>query len=116
MFKYLLALGLALVLSLSGAIGLSRDSDTATSSGAVAVAGPNATPEQAVAGLEEQVRRVPTDHRAWANLGLACLELAGVTFEQELYAKADAAIEHSLRIQPEDNVAALANGSAISAS
>ena len=69
-----------------------------------------------MAALEEQVRRVPGDHRAWADLGLAYFEEAGVTFDQDLFAKADAAIERSLEIQPQDNVAALANGAAISAS
>ena len=116
MFKYVVALALAVVLSLSGAIGLSGDGETATSSEPAAVANPNATGAEAVAALEQQVRRVPGDHQAWADLGLAYFEEAGVTFEQDLYAKADAAIERSLQIQPEDNVAALANGAAISAS
>ena len=116
MLKYAVLLTLALVLSVSGALGLSRGGDTAASAPPVVVLGANATPAQAVAALEEQVRRVPGDHRAWADLGLAYFEEAGVTFEQELYAKADAAIERSLEIHPRDNVAALANGAAISAS
>lgn len=116
MLKYAALLTLALVLSVSGALGLSRGAEPAASSPPLVVLGPNATPDQAVAALEEQVRRVPGDHRAWADLGLAYFELAGVTFEQDLYAKADDAIERSLELQPEDNVAALANGAAISAS
>ena len=116
MLKYAALLTLALVLSVSGALGLSNDADPAASSPPVVVLGANPTPAQAVAALEEQVRRVPGDHRAWADLGLAYFEKAGVTFEQELYAQADAAIERSLEIHPQDNVAALANGAAISAS
>lgn len=116
MLKYAALLTLALVLSISGALGLSRGADPAASSPPLVVLGPNATPAQAVAALEEQVRRVPGDHRAWADLGLAYFELAGVTFEQDLFAKADAAIDRSLELQPQDNVAALANGAAISAS
>ena len=116
MLKYAVLVTLALVLSISGALGLSRDAGTATSSPPVVVYGPGATGPQAVAALEDQVRRVPGDHRAWADLGLAYFELAGVTFEQDLYAKADAAIERSLEVQPQDNLAALANGAAISAS
>ena len=117
MVKYVVALALALVLSVSGAIGLSRDAGTASSPDpVVVVAGPNATGAEALAALEEQVRRVPGDHRAWADLGFAYFEEAGASFDQGLYAKADAAIERSLEIQPEDNVAALANGAAISAS
>lgn len=116
MLKYVVLLALALVLSVSGALGLSRDPGAATSSPPVVVFDPNATGIEAVGALEEQVQRVPGDHRAWADLGLAYVNRAGVTFEQDLYAKADAAIERSLEIQPQDNVAALANGAAISAS
>jgi tetratricopeptide (TPR) repeat protein len=114
--KYLVALGLALVLSVSGALGLARDDGAATTSTPVVVAAPDATSAQVVASLEEQVRRVPGDHGAWADLALAYFEQAGETFDAALYAEADAAIARSLEIQPEDNVAALANGAAISAS
>lgn len=116
MLKYVVLVSLALVLSVSGALGLNRDADTAASAPLAVVPGANATGAEAVAALEEQVRRVPGDHRAWADLGLAYFDQAGVTFEQDLYAKADAAIERSLEILPQGNVAALANGAAISAS
>jgi tetratricopeptide (TPR) repeat protein len=116
MFKYSVLLVLALVLSVSGGLGLAQDPGTGTPSAAVVVPGSGATPAQVVAALEERVRRVPGDHAAWADLGLAYFELAGVTFDQELYAEADAAIDRSLGIQPRDNVTALANGAAISAS
>ena len=116
MVKYVVVLILAVVLSLSGALGLSRDPQPAASTVPVVVAGPNATSAQTVAALEEQVQRVPGDHRAWADLGFAYFKEAGVTFDQDLYEKADAAIDRSLEIQPHDNVAALANGAAISAS
>jgi tetratricopeptide (TPR) repeat protein len=116
MIKYAALLTLALVLSISGALGLSRDAGTATSPATVDAPGTNATGAQAVAALEEQVRRVPGDHRAWADLGLAYFEEAGITFDQDLYAKADAAVDRSLQIQPQGNVAALATGAAISAS
>ena len=43
MLKYAVLLVLALVLSVSGALGLSRDAGTATSSPPVVVAGPDAT-------------------------------------------------------------------------
>ncbi len=116
MFKYVVLLALALVLSVSGALGLSQAPDTASSSPPVAVLGADATSAQLVATLEEQVRRVPGDHRAWADLGFAYFKEAGATFDQDLYANADAAIERSLEIKPQDNVTALANGAAISAS
>ena len=116
MFKYVVLLALALVLSVSGALGLTESGTPATSFTPAAVPGANADPAQVVAALEEQVRRVPTDHRAWADLGFAYFEEAGVTFDQDLYAKADAAIARSLELKPNDNVTALANGAAISAS
>lgn len=116
MFKYVTLLALALLLSISGALGLSRDAGTATPSRPVVVLGADASPAQAVAALEDQVRRVPGDHRAWADLGLAYFNQAGTTFERDLFARADAAIARSLELQPHDNVAALANGAAISAS
>lgn len=116
MIRYVALLTLALVLSLSGALGLSRGADTSASAPPVVVLGPNATPAETVAALEEQVRRVPGDHRAWADLGLAYFEQAGVTLDHALFAEADAAIDRSLELQPRDNVAALANGAAISAS
>ena len=116
MLKYTVLVALALVLSVSGALGLIRDAGTATRPPPWSCPATNPTPAEAVAALEDQVGRVPGDHRAWADLGFAYFELAGVTFDQELYAKADAAIERSLEIQPKDNVAALANGAAISAS
>ena len=115
MFKYVALLALALTLSVSGALGLTHDVDTASSSPPVVI-GANATSAEAVAALEEQVRRVPGDHRAWADLGFAYFVEAGVSFDQDLYRKADAAIARSLEIKPHDNVAALANGAAISAS
>jgi tetratricopeptide (TPR) repeat protein len=118
MLKYIALVGLALLLSISGALGLARDTEPAASSDTrpVRVLSSDATSAQAVDTLEEQVRRVPGDHRAWADLGLAYMEEAGVTFDQDLYARADAAIERSLDILPQDNVAALANGAVISAS
>jgi tetratricopeptide (TPR) repeat protein len=116
MLKYIALVGLALLLSISGALGLSGDTDATTSRPSVVVAGSAGSEADAVAALEEQVRRVPEDHRAWADLSLAYADQAGVTFDQGLYSKADAAIERSLEILPRGNVAALANGAAISAS
>lgn len=115
MFRYLFVLAVAALLSVSGALGLARDSEPATSAEPVVVA-PGATGSLAVAALEEQVRRVPGDHKAWADLGFAYFEEANATFDQDLYAKAEDAIARSLEIQPTENVAALANGSAVSAS
>lgn len=115
MLKYVLTVTVALVLSISGAIGLSRPSPTTgTATTPVVMAGTSGA--EAVAALEEQVRRVPRDHRAWADLGLAYLDLAGFTLDPADFRKADDAIERSLAILPRGNVAALANGAAISAS
>lgn len=116
MFKYVALLILAAVLSVAGGLGLSTDRDSVAAAPAVFVPSSEATPAQAVAALEAQVRRVPGDHVAWAELGLAYFEQAGVTLEQDLFAKADDAIARSLEIEPDENVAALANGALIRAS
>lgn len=117
MLKYVALVVLALVLSIGGALGLVRDDLTPSSAQPVVVDGVNpASNAEVVAALKEQVRRVPGDHRSWAALGFAYFVEAGVSFDQELFELADAAIAKSLEIQPEDNVAALANGAAISAS
>lgn len=117
MLKYVALVVLALVLSTAGALGLVRGEPAPSSARPVVVRGANpATSAEVVAALQEQVARVPGDHRSWAALGFAYFEQAGVTFDQELFELADAAIARSLEIQPKDNVAALANGAAISAS
>lgn len=113
MTKYVVTLALAVVLSISGALGLSPDDAPRTSAPELVA---DLSSPDGVAALEEQVRRVPADHRAWADLGLAYLEEAGATLDPELFRKADAAIARSLEIKPRGNVAALANGAAISAS
>ena len=115
MTKYVVTVALALVLSISGALGLSQAPAPRNSSAPAVVAGPDAGTAQGVAALEEQVRRVPGDHRAWADLGLGYLNQASTSLDPDLFAEADAAIERSLRILPRGNVAALANGAAISA-
>lgn len=119
MLKYLVVIGLAAVLSISGALGL-RSDPAGTSSAAPAavsglVLGQTADPATAVAALEERVRTLPGDHRAWADLAVAYADLAGVTFDNELFVRAEDALERSLEVLPEDNVAALANGAAIAA-
>lgn len=116
MLKYALVLGLAAVLSISGALGLASGPEpTSSALPTPVVALSDTDPADVVTALEERVRAVPGDHRAWADLALAYVDLAGVTFDQQLYADADAAIARSLEILPEDNVAALANASAIAA-
>ncbi len=120
-FKYVVLVSLAFTLALSGALGLIRDGGQSAAS-TVLGAAPEALlpssvdPAAAVASLEAEVRRVPDDHVAWADLGLAYFELAGGDLDPDLFAKADDAIERSLEISPTDNVRALGNRAAISAS
>lgn len=120
MLKYVVLVFVALTMALSGALGLIRSSDQSAASPLAAA--PDALlpstrdPAAAVAALEAEVRRVPDDHVAWADLGLAYFELAGVDLDAELFAKADEAIERSLEISPTGNVRALGNRAAISAS
>jgi tetratricopeptide (TPR) repeat protein len=114
-FKYFVLAALALTLSVSGALGFARESDPTTPpSNRSGLA--TDSPGDSVAVLEQRVAIVPNDHRAWADLALAYLDEFGLIFEPALYDKARAAIARSLAIQTLDNVAALANGAAVSAS
>lgn len=113
---------LAVVLTVSGALGLARNSG---SSGATdGVAGVDASAVQSGSGhdltstietLQQTLRRVPEDYRSWATLGLAYVEQARVSGNPAFYAKADEAVARSLEVSPEDNSAAHAAAAALDA-
>jgi tetratricopeptide (TPR) repeat protein len=69
-----------------------------------------------VTAVEEAQRRlteVPGDHRTWAELGAAYIELARVTADPSYYAKAEGALDESLAHRPEGNDSALAGRGAL---
>jgi len=119
MLKYAAVVVTALVLSVSGAVGLVRDdqppgSDELTAAGGTAlVAAPGQDLTSVIATLQDQLRRVPGDAAGWATLGLAYVEQARVTGDPSLYPKADAVIARSFDVQADDNTAALAASAAL---
>lgn len=122
MSRVIFVIGIAIVLAVSGGIGLVRDQDEpgSTPSVAVADAADFATLgardlTSTIAGLQARLQRLPADDRSWATLGLAYVEQARVTADPSYYAKADSAIGKSLELRPEENATALAAAAALSA-
>ncbi|NYJ02246.1 tetratricopeptide (TPR) repeat protein [Nocardioides thalensis] len=116
MLKYLLVLGISLILAATGGIGIASRSTPEP-----AAAGPDVriNPgdgrdlKAVIAQLENGVERVPDDHVAWATLALAYVEQVRVAGDTSLYDRAQAAVERSFEIKPDDNVTALTARSAL---
>ena len=68
-----------------------------------------------IAGLQEQLRRVPANDSAWSQLGAAYVQQARVTADPSLYGKAEGAFAESLRLRPQGNDAALAGQASLAA-
>lgn len=116
--RFLVVVGVALVLVVSGGIGLSRDpvptAGVGTVAGTVVVPGAARDLDRTLESLQATLRRVPADHHSWAALGLAYVEQARVTGDPGYYAKAEAAVDRSLRLEP-GNFAALSSDAALHA-
>ena len=56
---------------------------------------------------QDKLRRLPGDAASWAGLGAAYVEQARITADPSFYAKAQGALEKSLRLMPLDNVPAM---------
>lgn len=119
MRKYAITLGLALVLAVSGGLGLAASDPTAPPTVAPQNLAVNPGEGQDVSvvvdALRETVRRLPDDHRSWALLARAYVEQARVTGDAALYDRADQAVRRSLQIKPEQNAAALAADASLAA-
>ena len=115
--KYLIAVVIALVLSVSGGIGIATSPDPQQAP--VAAASPVAVPVpgQDLAGtieaLQGTLRRLPADHTAWASLAIAYVEQGRLTGVPSYYEKASDAATKSLELAPEDNYSGLAASAAI---
>lgn len=68
-----------------------------------------------IGSLQRRLAEVPGDHPAWATLATAYVQQAAVTGDPTYYAKADGALEESLRLEPEDNSVALTGQAALAA-
>lgn len=67
----------------------------------------------AVEAAQQRLTEVPGDHRTWAELGAAYVELARVTADPSYYSKAEGALEESLALQPQTNDLALTGQGAL---
>ena len=110
---------LAVVLTVSGALGLAGGGDSPAVTGTSGVdasavqAGTGQDLTATIEALQETLRRVPGDHRSWATLALAYVEQARVSGNPAFYAKAEAAVTRSLDVSPEGNAAAHASAAAL---
>ena len=68
-----------------------------------------------VDALQEQLRRVPANDRAWAQLGAVYVQQARTSADPALYAKAEGAFAESLRLRPEGNDVALVGQASLAA-
>ncbi len=110
------ALAVAL-LAVGAVVGAPDDAPGAPSAGRVAgPAAPGAAFGTAIASLQDGLRRLPANDRAWAQLGAAYVQQARLTADPSLYAKADGAFAESLRLRPTGNDAALAGQAGLAAS
>ena len=68
-----------------------------------------------IANLQERLRSVPVDWRAYADLGLAYVQQARVTADPSYYPKAEAALSRSLKLNGTGNFNALTGMAALAA-
>jgi len=101
---------LAGALFVAGGIGVLRHpADQASGAAPASAADPAAlavspgSAEQAIEQLQQRLREVPGDWNAANGLGLAYVQQARITADPSYYPKAEAVLESSLRIHPNDN-------------
>lgn len=68
-----------------------------------------------ITALQARLRRLPDDHAAWADLGLAYVQHSANTVDPSYYAKAEDALDRSLSIKRQDNFQAMTGMSALAA-
>lgn len=105
--RRIVIVGLAALLltGLGSVVGLRHRSDHVAS--APAADAPAAAPGNSIAGLQQQLRRLPGDYDSWAELGAAYENQGRVTADPTYYPKAEGALRRSLAIHPNDNSTAL---------
>ncbi|MDW5326611.1 tetratricopeptide repeat protein [Plantactinospora sp. KLBMP9567] len=105
--RSLVVLGLAtvLLLGVGGVLGLRAPAPAAVTGEVVPRVDRLAV---TIDRAQEQLRRVPGDHRSWAALGLAYLEKSRITADPSWFGKAEGALRRSLAVRPDGNDPALA--------
>lgn len=76
----------------------------------MAAAAPLDRLEQAISRAQERLRRVPSDWRAWASLGVSYVERSRITSDPTYYPKAEQAVARSRAISPGNTDALVAGG------
>lgn len=92
----LLAVALLMAGTVLGTPGGASEERPAPAAGAAAAPG-------SVEALQARLDRVPGDYPGWATLALLYVDRARVTADPTWYGKAQAAVDRSLEVQPEDN-------------
>jgi tetratricopeptide (TPR) repeat protein len=95
-------LGFALAAALLTAVIITLTQSTSNTVAAEPVSRHNRL-QQTVESLQSKLNRVPTDASGWAQLGGSYVELARVTADPTYYAKAQGALDRSLKLVPEGN-------------
>src|SRR5689334_17281012 len=120
--KYAVVIAVALVLSVSGAIGLVRTPDPGPSPASsparaepASVTSSSGDLDAVTASLQQRLQQVPEDDRSWATLALAYVEQARTTGDPSYYTKAEKAVARSLRLRPDDNAVGHAVAGALAA-
>ena len=70
---------------------------------------------RSITSLQSRLRKYPTDSTSWATLGFLYTQQARVTADPSYYGKADGAFAQSLKVQPDDNAAALTGQATLAA-
>lgn len=106
--RRIVIVGLAALLltGLGSLVGLRHGSGHAAGAPAAAEAAV-LQPGNSIAGLQQQLRRLPGDYDSWAQLGAAYENQGRVTADPTYYPKAEGALRRSLSIHPDGNSTAL---------
>ena len=99
---------LGAVLLLAAAVGLRAPSSPPPRRAAEPLPASATTLSTTVAGLQQHLRAVPGDWRAWSALGSAYLDEARISGNPTLYPKAEGSFDRSLALHPDGNDLALA--------
>lgn len=83
------------------ATALSRGDDPAPAASGAAVV--RSDVQRTISAAQDRLKRVPGDAATWAQLGSAYVEQARITGDPSYYAKAQGALDTSLRHKPENN-------------
>jgi len=121
----LAGVALGAVLFVAGGLGVIRPGADRDGSAAPAVVGepdeavvalaPGASLDELITRLEARVQATPGDYVSWATLGLALVQQAKATADPDLYQRAEAALDASLKVNRDDNYLGYAGLSALAA-